>query len=199
MTKYNIDFIVNKLVRRMQMKEDIQFLKDLQQELLTQDNDCQAAPRYWSIMDYKTNPSHEDYSDDVMYYYHDGDHVEFKTVSDLKDFLNDWDEDDEKLQSLLYNPETTFNDLWEYTVDHLNDEGYFNEVPVIEYSFIVPNTMFLTKAEAKRHLEKNHYHYSSKAHTYAMTSWRAPKMERLVKILETFDWDHVQLKQESVK
>ena len=35
------------------MKEDIQFLKDLQQELLNQDHDCQAEPRYWTVGDYK--------------------------------------------------------------------------------------------------------------------------------------------------
>jgi hypothetical protein len=181
------------------MKEDIQFLKDLQQELITQDSDWQATPRYWSIMDYKTVPSHEDYSDDTMYYYNDGDHVEFKTVSDLKDFFKGWDNENGELQSYLDNPDTTFEDFWEFVLNELNDGGHFDEVPVSEESFIVPNTMFLTKAEAKRHLEKNHYHYTSKAHTYAMTSWRAPKMERLIKILETFDWDQIQLEQENGK
>ncbi|MGD7046995.1 hypothetical protein FZC83_02020 [Rossellomorea marisflavi] len=176
------------------MNDEIQFLKDLQQELLTQDNDFQAAPRYWSIMDYKTMPSHEDYSDDTMYYFNDGDHVKFKTVSELKEFLIDWDEDDDTLQNYLDDPDTTFDDLWEYTIAHLNKEGYFDEVPVIDQSFIAPNTMFLTKEEAKRHLELNHYHYSPKAHTYAMTAWRAPKVEKLITILETFDWDQVQIK-----
>lgn len=52
--------------------------------------------------------------------------------------------------------------------------------------------MFLTKEEAKQHLKVNHYHYTSKAHTYAMTAWRAPKVERLLKILETFDWDSIE-------
>ena len=62
-------------------------------------------------------------------------------------------------------------------------------IPVREEHIIHPNTMFLTKTEAKRHIKLNHYHYSSKAHTYAMTAWRAPKVERLLKILETFDWE----------
>jgi site-specific recombinase XerD len=48
---------------------------------------------------------------------------------------------------------------------------------------------FLTKEEAKQHLEANSHHYSSEAHTYAMTAWRAPKVERLLQILETMDWD----------
>lgn len=35
------------------MKEDIKFLKELQNELNTQDHDAQAAPRYWTVGDYK--------------------------------------------------------------------------------------------------------------------------------------------------
>jgi hypothetical protein len=49
--------------------------------------------------------------------------------------------------------------------------------------------MFLTKQEAKDHIRLNHYHYTDEVHTYAMTAWRAPKVERLLNILETFDWD----------
>lgn len=35
------------------MNQDIQFLKELQQELKDQDNDCQAAPRFWTVGDYE--------------------------------------------------------------------------------------------------------------------------------------------------
>ncbi|WP_308729404.1 hypothetical protein [Bacillus atrophaeus] len=35
------------------MNKDIQFLKELQNELKTQDHDSQAAPHFWSIGDYK--------------------------------------------------------------------------------------------------------------------------------------------------
>ncbi|ATC49366.1 hypothetical protein CLI97_00029 [Bacillus velezensis] len=34
------------------MNQDIQFLKELQQELKNQDNDGQAAPRFWTVGDY---------------------------------------------------------------------------------------------------------------------------------------------------
>ncbi|WP_257144183.1 hypothetical protein [Bacillus cereus] len=44
------------------------------------------------------------------------------------------------------------------------------------------------KEEVKRHLELNKYQYNSKAHIYTMTdSMAAPKVERLLNILETFD------------
>ncbi|MFJ5622002.1 hypothetical protein ACIQD3_04540 [Peribacillus loiseleuriae] len=178
------------------MKDDIQFLKDLQGELKTQENDGQASPRFWVIRDYRVVPTHEEYGmQRTMYWHNDGDHTEFETLENLKEFLTDYYlEDDEQgeLKEILEDESTTFDDLWNFAETYLNDDGYFNEVPVKEESFIVPDTMFLTKKEAKRHLETNHYHYTSKAHTYAMTAWRAPKVERLLKILGTFDWNKIE-------
>ena len=65
-------------------------------------------------------------------------------------------------------------------------------VPMKEKHITHNNTMFLTKAEAQEHIKVNHYHYSSKAHTYAMTAWRAPKVKKLMEILESFDWDSIE-------
>jgi hypothetical protein len=174
------------------MNEDIQFLKDLQQELNTQEIDSQASPRFWVIMDYRKVVGNEDFdSGNIEHFHNDGDHTEFKHFSDLKEFLEEYYEEelesDEELKQLITNE--NFYDLWEYVESNLNEDGYFSTVFMKEESYIVPDTMFLTKAEAKRHIELNHYHYSPKAHTYAMTAWRAPKVERLLKILENFDWD----------
>lgn len=55
------------------------------------------------------------------------------------------------------------------------------------YDVIAPNTLFLTKDSCKKHIERNGYHYK-KPHTYAMTAWRSPEVERLWKILEETDW-----------
>lgn len=175
------------------MQEDIQFLKDLQQELNTQANDCQASPRFWVIMDYKKIPGHEDYdTGEYEYYHNDGDHTVFSDIGSLKEFIEEYYEFeiDEVLRDILDN-EDDFDELWEYVADNLNDDGHFGSVFVKEEEFIVPNTMFLTKEEAKNHLKLNHYHYTSKAHTYAMTAWRAPKVERLLNILSKFNFDSV--------
>lgn len=179
-------------------KETVEFLKQLQLEMKTQEHDGQAAPRYWSIMDYRLVPTHEDYDvDRYMYFHNDGDHTEFKDVEDLKEFLTEhYLEVDEQgeLEKLLNNPYTTFDVLWDFVQTWMNDDGYFDEAPVKEESFIVPDTMFLTKEEAKSHLELNHYHYTSKAHTYAMTAWRAPKVQMLYKVIEETDWDKISIK-----
>ena len=103
------------------MTADIEFLKELQKELRTQDTDVQAAPRFWGIGDYRI----------------------------------------------------AFNCEGEEEEEH----------------FVHENTMFLTKKGAKEHLEINYYHYSKRAHTFAMTAWRSPQVEQLMKILENCDFD----------
>lgn len=55
--------------------------------------------------------------------------------------------------------------------------------------FMYPNTMFLTEKEARKHLERNYYHYSEDAHTYCMVAWRSPEVEKLWKILRETKWD----------
>jgi hypothetical protein len=175
------------------MKDDIQFLKDLQQELLAQDIDGQAAPRYWSIMDYKWVVTEEGHEDRVSLF--DSDSCETIKLDDYVDEIISGDRRDDFLEDEIEELENecefgSHGDIYEW-IERYDDNSRFFPIYEEEVSFIAPNTMFLTKAEAKRHLELNHYHYSVKAHTYAMTTWRAPKMERLIKILETFDWDSI--------
>ena len=185
-------------------KDDIQFLKELQEELNTQDTVCQASPRYWSIMNYRSVPGHEDYDDgEDQLFHNDGEHTEFNTFEDLKEFLEECYEEivkeDKELQEILSSQDDqndNLYELWEYVRDNLNENGHFNKVFMTDEEFIVPNTMFLTIAEAKKHLELNHYHYSSKAHVYPMTAWRAPKVERLWSILSEFQWGKVQITEE---
>lgn len=177
------------------MKDDILFLNELQNELNTQENDGQAAPIFWSIMDYKCVPTSEDHSDNVILYDQEccstieiNDYVE-----DIIDFEGDRHLEFDSEQRNELSERHRFNDpqeVFEWIEENDDDSRYY---PVYqqELSFIAYNTCFFTKNEAKQHLEGNKHHYSDKAHTFAMTAWRAPKMERLMKILESFDWDSV--------
>ena len=81
-----------------------------------------------------------------------------------------------------------------FTVEELNsflsDNGY-DELKVFGIStkpVIYPNTMFLTEKDAREHLQSNDYHYSEDAHTYCMSAWRSPVVERLWKILREVRW-----------
>lgn len=62
-------------------------------------------------------------------------------------------------------------------------------IPVRKESYIVPNTMFITKAEAEEYIKRYGYNHSSNVHTYAMTALRSPSVNRLFNLLETFNWD----------
>lgn len=177
------------------MKEDIQFLKELQEEMKTQESDGQAAPRFWSIMDYKQWPTSEDHADDVILY--DTDDCQTIGIDDYVNDIIDFEGDrhlefDAEQRSELreihqFEPP---EEIYEWIKENDDGERYY---PVYqqEISYIAYNSCFFTKNEAKNHLENNRHHYSDKAHTFAMTAWRAPKMERLIKILESFNWDSI--------
>ena len=172
--------------------EELTFLKELQKELNEQEHDFQSEPRFWSIMDYKWERTEEGEHERVTIY--DPDEGEAESLDDYVDKVlanEDEEFDEEELDELKFAKEYGLeSEIENWIEEYTNKE--FNLVFETEVSFIAPNTLFLTKEEAKKHLKLNHYHYSEKAHTYAMTAWRAPKVERLIKILETFDWDSLQ-------
>ncbi|MFW5438862.1 hypothetical protein [Paenibacillus apiarius] len=168
------------------MNDDIQFLKDLQKELNNQANDCQAAPRFWSVGDYKWVECSSDNAERFSVYLpaagesHEINYF-LKKVMD-KDELSD--EARDELEEI--GCEVT---AIEWIHKHHDEDATLH--PEREEHFVRDNTMFLTKTEAKIHIELNHYHYTDRVHTYAMTAWRAPKVERLLNILTTFDWDSI--------
>jgi len=48
--------------------------------------------------------------------------------------------------------------------------------------------MFLTKKECEDHIERNGYNYSE-PHSYAMTAFRSPQVEKLYDVLQNTDWE----------
>ena len=58
-------------------------------------------------------------------------------------------------------------------------------------NYIVPNTMFLTKQDAKDHIKLYGYNYTKDVHTYAMTALRSPSVEKLYKVIQETDWDEL--------
>lgn len=163
--------------------EDLKFLSELQEELLTQDKVSQADPRFWVIRDYQWELAPEGCEE--TYRVHDDEGNDWSLDSFL-DYLRDEEAYDEVLEETTVTQDTeTDYDLIEYLVEEL--EGY-TLYGTRQEPFIVPNTMFLTIREAKEHIERNHYHYTSKVHAYAMTAWRSPQVERLIHILQTADF-----------
>ncbi|SFJ64370.1 hypothetical protein SAMN02799624_05337 [Paenibacillus sp. UNC496MF] len=167
--------------------EDLQFLKELQDELNTQDRDSQAAPRFWTVGDYRwigtPDGNAERYS---VYLPIDGE------ASTIDDYIKNLDLDDLEDDAREAWNELDLGDhsaVFDWIQEHIDEDAYmFGER---KEHFIRENTMFLTKAEAKQHIESNHYHYTKEAHTYAMTAWRAPKVEKLLKLLSDCDFNKI--------
>ncbi|XBW80116.1 hypothetical protein ABRD05_16405 [Bacillus velezensis] len=167
------------------MNQDIQFLKELQQELKNQDSDCQAAPRFWTVGDYEWVEAREENAERYSVYL-----PYIAEAYVLDDYLEDLKEDSElSKEALTELKNDDFDDPIEWIQKYIDEEAEL--IPERKVHIVRPDTMFLTKAEAKTHIKLNRHHYTSEAHTYAMTAWRAPKVERLLNLLETFNWDSI--------
>lgn len=175
------------------MSDNITFLKELQKELQTQDKDVQASPRFWVLMDYRIVICGTGYGHDthILLPNHDYRSCEIdELLSELEGELKDEDQFDLTKDDIAAFDAIEFDfDALDWIKEHYDEDATLVEVK--EESFIVPNTLFLTKQDAKDHMISNNYHYTSKVHTYAMTAWRSPKVATLLNILEQFNWDEI--------
>lgn len=160
--------------------QDIEFLNELQEELKTQPNDGNAAPVFWVIRQYEDQITDSDFGEKTLYAHSDGDCSEFKTLEDLRLFL------DEELDSIEHYE--TLDEAFDIILADYNDSGYFYRYEAISVGVIQPDTLFITKKEAQQHIGNNRRHYNSTVHTYAMTAWRSRVVERLWDILRTADF-----------
>lgn len=173
------------------------FLKDLRKELNTQETDCQASPRFWVIMDYRDEVTAEGHHDNVMLYDSNACH----TYESLNDYFEDIEErlsdgdidiDSDQIQNLEEAMKEVANDSTisiydiQDIISMVGDDDCVHVVYTEKRSYIVPNTFFLTKKEAKDYLRIYGYNHTDKAHTYAMTAIRSPHYSKLLSIIETY-------------
>ncbi len=184
-------------------QEDIEFLKQLQHEMLTQDNVGQANPRFWVVMQSVRDYWVEDDIDGVCIYDTDAAETVFEgELEELVDWIN---EEFDTVTRCEYDRgylEIVCEDNNEYSISDIIDiKDFLEEYAPTQYSVcyyrdraeIVQNTMFLTLRECREHIERNKHHYK-KPYTYAMTAWRSPQVSRLYEILEKTDWDKIMFK-----
>lgn len=215
-------------------QEEIEFLKELQHEMLTQDHVGQAAPRFWVVAGTQRVYRGNEYSCDGEVLIHDSEEV----ADGLKDAIEYFKEhyyeemENEKItiepsellsnhykitkfninmdniedgvaeghpqpdeEEILFEQDCICNidELLETLVDVglISDNNLYDSASYSNEHYRYPDTMFLTNRSCKEHIKANHYHYSGDAHSYAMTAWRSPEVEKLFKILEEVDWDNV--------
>lgn len=180
-------------------KEDIAFLKELQHELNTQENDGNADPVFWGVaVDKREYGVDRRYCSDGCSIHSSEYDVDYDDdeLDTLKDYLveNNYCTEDEIKD---------MNDL-EEICDFLTDEKSLNDFEIGYYrnmkDVISPETgCFLTKRAAKHHIKINGHNLHNNPHTYAMTAFRNPEFAQLLDILKRVDWSEFEKEVESCK
>ncbi|NHI48073.1 hypothetical protein FDE94_09355 [Clostridium botulinum] len=180
-------------------KEDKEFLKELQHEMLTQDNVGQANPRFWVVMqDVKIYGIEDNFDITGQTIIYEGEEIgdTLEAVCDfLIEYINDgYLEYTVKFlnDSILIDGFEPFNTM-EDAFNFMESELYLKNINLVNYRIekkIAQDTMFLTLRECKEHIKLNSYHYKNPG-PYAMTAWRSPQVARLYEILEKTDWETI--------
>lgn len=171
------------------MSGEQEWLKAFQQRL---DDDArhaggrlaQAQPVYYAIMDQRDAVVRDGCGDYTMIAGDDGLRSPREWLAGLRDNEQIPVEHMPRLlDALLDGDDQAIIDY----ADSLDDET--TVVECVRQEYITTDAMFLTLSEAERHLKANAHHYAHDAHTYAMTAWRSPEVERLLTILHSIDFD----------
>lgn len=195
--------------KRMFSKNDRQFLINLANTMNTQENDGQAAPRFWVVACDQKVYKGEDYCDNMALCSDDGEIIENATFESVLDYFKKQYKDEIEAEDITFETKETHvvahyntyllddeeslfscNDIIEYFESHdiIENDHYTINYYCIEQHVIEPNTLFLTKEACQEHIKLNHYNYNN-PHTYAMTAYRSPEISRLYDIIENIDWE----------
>lgn len=169
-------------------KEELEFLKELQHELRTQDTDGQAAPRFWGILEEGQQVVPDGF----------GDYIEVvdKTCGDAETFTPE-DYVTHIRELLLEEDDAEADEIWgsvdkdeicevvEFATQCLMRDAEVFEIKKTT-NLSDQTGCFLTKRAAQKHIELNGYHYNNPK-TYAMTAWRNPEFEKFLNIFENLD------------
>lgn len=173
-------------------KDHREFLISLQEELKTQPNDGNASPVFWVIMDYKWTACTSDDEIERLFVYDSSSVYGDEISSFMTEFIDENEDiDDEIREEGLRVLENVDWDEMESWLEN-NHENELLFIPQCRVEKIVPDTLFITKSSAKKHIELNQHHYSEKAHTYAMTAWRSPVVEELWDVLRNANFSTMQ-------
>lgn len=181
------------------MKESLEFLNDLKDRLNNAPGNGTAEPRFWVIRDYKSvvgDPAYHDVLDTHITLPTEGQtyelnqYLESLAEDDFQDLQYDFDYGPvtmEKLKNAYNAIENDEQIALEFIQQYVDEEAEL--VYTFEQCYTVPNTFFLTEAEAKDYLERFGYNHSSKAHAYGTMAYRSFDFEQLLLVIKNTDWD----------
>lgn len=208
MNKYHEDTVKKHKITQ----EELNFLKELQKEMNTQDTVSQADPRFWVVATDKHEELGTEECFDVVRLYcsDDCETVCDGDMSSIIKYIKENYYDELNKENITFEDKDTFyhiqfgkdencdeycvydsNDLLRFLKNHNIIADSYELVYYQHIHYIYPNTMFLTNRSCKEHIKTNYYHYNEDAHSYAMTAWRSPEVSKLFKILQEVDWDNI--------
>ena len=170
-------------------QEDYEFLKDLQNELNTQENDGNADPVFWGVEETveECRGGDGEYGGDPYITFDDGKWSLEEAIGEVEDELkNNPEYSDEWLHKEWEEVDKSCaEDVCEFMTGMLHWEGIYGVVYVEDVKRVTPFTgAFITKRACKEYIKKYGYNHTD-PHTYAMTAYRNFELGRLLKILKT--------------
>lgn len=166
-------------------KEDYEFLKDLQHELLTQENDGNADPVFWGVMEKKEVSVPDGCGDCSKIVYDDGAWDLKEAVEEVNGCISEYSQDVQEAWGNV--DKSDISDIYYFMTETLkwnNVTGLFDFKEIDELCRFTG--AFITKRACKEYVEKYSYNHSQ-PRTYAMTAYRNFELERLLNILKTID------------
>lgn len=154
--------------------ESYEFVKNLINEIETQDNRSTAYPILYMIqVKERIFGMSEDYSTEYKWIDFGNDHEEF-TDEELKLELIKYYDFSKSEVDKLDNCELE-EKIEELHLDYT--KVYYEDVERYKHN------IFFTEKAAKQHIKLNHYHYNS-PQDYVIHAWRNPEVENIVKVLK---------------
>jgi hypothetical protein len=174
-------------------QEDYEFLKDLQNELKTQENDGNADPVFWGVEETveECRGGDGEYGGDPYITYDDGKWSLEEAIEEVEDELkNNPEYSDEWLHKEWEEVDKSCaEDVYEFMTGMLHWEGIYGVVYVEDVKRVTPFTgAFITKRACKEYIRKYGYNHND-PHTYAMTAYRNFELQKLINILRNLKFE----------
>jgi hypothetical protein len=160
-------------------KNDIKFLQELANNLITQDNRGTRLPLIYSVRHEEKNWGMDNRHQDGEALIIDGE-IDLETKEEIKDFLFDYLEED-KLKDI-----ENLDNLSLYEIKDLIKENVDCVVEICGYINTYKHTgAFLTEKECEQHIKNNRHHYKNPC-SYAHHAWRNYELSELIRIIMKF-------------
>lgn len=172
-------------------QEDYEFLKELQHELNTQTTDGNAQPVFWGVRETFEDVTDGDYGGEPYITYDDGRWSVKEAIEEIEQAMTSefYDIDDDAKEAWKEVDKRSAEDICDFMKDTLGWDNVYGVVYFRKSKKVSENTgAFLTKRACQQYIDKYGYNHWD-PHTYAMTAFRNPELERLLNILKNLKFN----------